>query len=309
MRFWFFNRAVVSAFIQSLSLAPSSRGRMYPIKQNVCSPSHIAFVDGEVLKHHAGYIKPSEIERRLNLISLDALNSLFLQPLSQKPQLDGGCALTIWPHATPFNPDSSSQDVPWNECAAHLAALHNADLDPGRIVLTSGWLPRLSRSLAKLRGMLECAERSLILEASQTLPHFSCSSWNLSQNSIIHGDWHPGQMVYFENRLVFIDIDDVGLGNRMFDLAKPAAFFLSGLLESNLWNEFRESYENSCQMAKVNRDHFWKDLELPARASVIQSAITALAHASESDRKLADFEAELIKTCQRVTQCYSRRIV
>jgi len=304
----FFAKAVVSSYLLRLSSAFKSGGPVRQINQNSNRSSRIVYLENSVSKLHAQYSNVSEIEVRLNLISLDSLRSQFLQPLSRKPEVREGRALTLWPYAKPL-PADSLEDVPWNDCAALIAALHKVELEPQLVALGSGWLMRLSRSIEKLERMSASAERSIILEAAQTLPLFSSASWTHHKQSYIHGDWHPGQVAYYENKLVFIDIDDVGIGNRMFDLAKPAAYFLAGLLPNHMWKEFSEGYQNSCNMSQENRDTFWSELELPARAAVIQSAITALTHASENLRALQNFEIELIKSCQRVTQCHTRRIL
>ncbi len=54
---------------------------------------------------------------------------------------------------------------------------------------------------------------------------------------LTHGDWHLGQLVRRDRRLL-IDVDDLGVGDPAWDLARPAAWYAAGLLEPAVWDRF-----------------------------------------------------------------------
>ena len=48
--------------------------------------------------------------------------------------------------------------------------------------------------------------------------------------TLVHGDWHLGQLARVDAEWRLLDIDDVGLGDPAWDLGRPAGFWAAGLL-------------------------------------------------------------------------------
>ncbi|WP_235489598.1 hypothetical protein [Frankia sp. AvcI1] len=95
---------------------------------------------------------------------------------------------------------------------------------------------------------------------------------------MIHGDWHFGQLVALPAAgWRIIDVDDLGLGDPAWDLARPAAWFATGLLPVEIWARFLDAYAACGGPAVTNRDDPWAALDLPARALTVEYAATAVA--------------------------------
>ncbi|MCZ0979010.1 phosphotransferase [Streptomyces diastatochromogenes] len=97
---------------------------------------------------------------------------------------------------------------------------------------------------------------------------------------LCHGDFHLGQLVRAPRSGAhapwrLIDIDDLGLGDPAWDLARPAAWFAAGLLPSGIWSRFLGAYQEAGGPA-VGADP-WERLDVPARALTVQTAALALA--------------------------------
>jgi predicted trehalose synthase len=43
--------------------------------------------------------------------------------------------------------------------------------------------------------------------------------------TLVHGDWHLGQLGRRGEHWVLIDVDDLGVGDPAWDLARPAGFW------------------------------------------------------------------------------------
>ncbi|MCM3926236.1 phosphotransferase, partial [Frankia sp. AiPs1] len=96
--------------------------------------------------------------------------------------------------------------------------------------------------------------------------------------TVIHGDWHFGQLVALPAAgWRIIDVDDLGLGDPAWDLARPAAWFATGLLPVELWARFLDAYTSCGGPAVTEPDDPWAALDLPARALTVEYAATAVA--------------------------------
>lgn len=102
--------------------------------------------------------------------------------------------------------------------------------------------------------------------------------------TVIHGDWHLGQLVRLGTggwRL--IDIDDLGVGDPAWDLARPAAWFAAGLLDPDVWARFVEAYRTAGGPALPATGDPWPALDLPARSLAVEYAARAVADALTGD--------------------------
>lgn len=92
---------------------------------------------------------------------------------------------------------------------------------------------------------------------------------------LVHGDIHAGQLGLTSTGWVLLDVDDLGLGDPAWDLARPAGFWAAGLLPDDGWRAFLEGYFLEGGPAADVKDP-WICLDTPARAAVVAAAAYAL---------------------------------
>ncbi|PRC46825.1 aminoglycoside phosphotransferase, partial [Mycobacterium sp. ITM-2017-0098] len=90
-----------------------------------------------------------------------------------------------------------------------------------------------------------------------------------------------------------IDIDDVGIGDPVWDLARPAGFWAAGLIPDDDWAAFLDGYR--CSGPALPTGDPWPILEPFARAAVVHAAASGLVHGDADDAQLALEEA-----CERM---------
>lgn len=256
-----------------------------------------------VIKAHSEKTNTPDLDARLRLIRQPALVKLFLQPLQERAIVAAGRPLSLWPSVTEAAV-AKADDINWNGSGRLLACLHTApypNVFSRSFVPQAGWLSRLARTNAKLHASGYRPEKNLVLGAFASLPSLSSADWRTAPERLIHGDWHPGQLVLDGDKPLLIDIDDLGLGPTSFDLARPAAWYLAGFLSSRSWQGFLESYADAGGPI-AHKANYWRTLELPARAAVIQDAAKSLLRAEREHRELYDFELELIGICKSITR-------
>ncbi|PGH51338.1 phosphotransferase family protein, partial [Streptomyces sp. Ru87] len=120
-------------------------------------------------------------------------------------------------------------------------------------------------------------------------------------SALCHGDLHLGQLVRCPDWLL-IDVDDLGLGDPAWDLARPAAWYAAGLLGPDEWSRFLGAYRAAGGPAVPAHGDPWPRLDVPARALTVQSAAIALAKAAASGRGPDEAEAALVDACVRIAQ-------
>ncbi|MFD0477470.1 phosphotransferase family protein [Nonomuraea thailandensis] len=118
---------------------------------------------------------------------------------------------------------------------------------------------------------------------------------------LTHGDWHLGQLVH-RDRWLLIDVDDLGVGDPAWDLARPAAWYAAGLLEPDVWERFLGAYLASGGPALGQGDDPWARLDVPARALTVQLAAVAVVNADGEGRELDEVEHSLIESCNRIVR-------
>lgn len=242
-------------------------------------------IDGDVVhKLHRAGTDPRLLTQRLRIA--DASEAL-LSPLSVVPQRVGERWLTRWPRVETLVAEPES--APWAEAAAVLTALHTEGVTvrgPAH-----GWPHRLRRAVDNLRGRPGPAHRT-VRAAAANLPDVVWRAGSPCRPvTLVHGDWHLGQLGWAPAGWQLIDIDDVGVGDPVWDLARPAGFWAAGLIPDGDWATFLDAYDGP---ALPGGDP-WVVLEPFARAAVIHSAASGLAHGDDDDAQHA-----LVEACARM---------
>ncbi|MFE2146599.1 phosphotransferase, partial [Streptomyces sp. NPDC059456] len=145
----------------------------------------------------------------------------------------------------------------------------------------------------------------LVRAAARTLPAWVRGEAPAPRGgALCHGDLHLGQLVRGPGpgggwRL--IDVDDLGIGTPAWDLARPAAWYAAGLLDTGTWVTFLDSYRAAGgPAAGPPGSDPWPELDLAARALTVQTAALALAKSVENHRRLDDVERLMVESCARI---------
>lgn len=118
--------------------------------------------------------------------------------------------------------------------------------------------------------------------------------------ALCHGDFHFGQLVRHPvpgGPWRLIDVDDLGLGDPAWDLARPAAWFAAALIGPGEWDRLLGSYQAAAGRAGEDP---WPGLDVPARALTAQLAARALVRASTDGATLEEVGEALVDSCVRI---------
>jgi aminoglycoside phosphotransferase (APT) family kinase protein len=212
-----------------------------------------------------------------------------------------GRAVTVWPRGTTL--DRTDPDAaPWYESGALLARLHR---NPPEVAdgLHAAGPDRVARALRALAaaGAGRREEAGAVLAAAATLEPWTRGDAPWPRlDCLVHGDLHLGQLVVppDADSLVLIDVDDLGLGTAAWDLARPAAWFLTGFLDEGDWSSFLSGYRDAGGPVLAEGRDPWPDLEPAARALTVQTAARALVTAQHGP---LDTPAQwLVEACRRI---------
>jgi hypothetical protein len=215
-------------------------------------------VDGDVVtKLHRPGTDPQALRQRLRVA---ARSDCLLSPLNLEPEAVGERWQTRWPKVDVVSPDPGA--VPWAEAGRLLARLHAEPI--GDIALSQCGPARLARALARLGD----GRRADVIRRAADGPAATVSGRPVT---LVHGDFHLGQLGRHSGALVLIDVDDLGVGDPAADLARPAGFWAVGLLPDVAWHAFVDGYRGGGGPGLPTGDP-WPVLEPFARAAVVAAA-------------------------------------
>lgn len=231
-------------------------------------------VDGDVVyKLHRPGTHPGALAVRLGIA---ARSDCLLSPLSTIPEPAAARWRTRWPRAETLAPQPDS--LPWRQAARLLARLHREPRPPR--VPVHGWPQRLRRAVRAPGGRIQAVRR-----AAAGLPDAAWRAGSADRPvTLVHGDWHLGQLAraHADAPWVLLDVDDLGVGDPAWDLARPAGFWAAGLIPDDDWASFIDAYRAAGGPGLPDGDP-WPVLDAFARAAVVQAA----AHHPDDDLLLA----------------------
>lgn len=269
---------------------------------------------GTVLKAHAPGTDPAALALRLEAAARPG--PVLVAPLraegSGRPLLEvDGVLITAWPAGEPVDPQAPER-APWEQAAALAARLHATAAPPG--LPPMGGPAKVAAALRRLSGAPGARpEAEHVRAAAATLPAWARGAapapW-YGPRRLVHGDLHLGQLIRLPTlgaadpqagwRL--IDVDDLGTGDPVWDLARPAAWYACGMLPAEPWWRFLTAYRaagGSALPADPSVDP-WTVLEVPARALVVQLAALGLARAVREGREPDEVEQSVVAACARI---------
>jgi aminoglycoside phosphotransferase (APT) family kinase protein len=116
--------------------------------------------------------------------------------------------------------------------------------------------------------------------------------------ALTHGDFHLGQLVRLDGGWRLIDLDGIGVGDPVWDLARLAAWFAGGVIPPPAWNRFVGGYRAAAGPALPPHGDPWTVLDAPARALVAQIAGLAIVNGD------LDVAETFVACCRRITAMY-----
>ena len=253
----------------------------------------IAYAGPVVVKVHHSRTDPTMLEARLRVAADVRLGDVLEVPLSTAVhRTPDGRSATVWPHLEVLR--AATTRPPWSAAGTLLAKLHQIDQEP--IVALPALRPvaRLQRALARVPSSAPAAPLllrvgSAVVEEAATAP---------AGRLLVHGDWHLGQLGRRTGGVWrLLDVDDIGVGDPVWDLARPAGFWAAGLIPDADWDAFLTAYRDADGPAVSPAGDPWPRLDLPARAAVVAAACRALSRPEPDEDDIAE---ALCEACRRM---------
>lgn len=211
---------------------------------------------------------------RAVLLLAGRLPEVFVPPLAAATL--AGRPVTLWPLGVPVREPDLDGPGPWAAAGALLARLHREPIPPG-LGRPSGAPARVERALRRLRAAPSGSgfRAKIIGDALRTarIPETA-----RRPTTLVHGDVHLGQVVRLGAFHRLIDVDDVGVGDPAWDLARLAAWYLAGVIPERAWVLFLTSYSAAGGPAVPVAADPWPVLDGFARVLTAQTAAVAVAN-------------------------------
>lgn len=237
----------------------------------------------KVHRHHTQHLT-----QRLRAAA--AAPQLFVTPLLVEPVPWPWGPATVWPRVSVWGPEDDA--LPWSESGTLLAQLHRTAPPDLPAATPTRRLAEAADRLASRRP------RHRLVELARGIlghPRPARATW-------VHGDWHLGQVGSDRGGLRLLDVDDIAIGDPVWDLARPAGWWAAGLLAESDWSTFLGAYRDANGPAVPTAGDPWPVLDLPARAAVVAAACRGLADRESGQPSSVSDDAlgELLRCCRRM---------
>ena len=287
-----------------------------------------------VAKAHAPEASPEDLRPRIAVAGRPAYRGILLPPEGGRGPVqvaDGGRLASLWGYGVPVDPGDPAA-APWEAAGALLARLHAAPAPAPAALPPMRGPAKAARALARMRAAIPASTAHAHREAAEAVARAwtTLPSWCRGESApphattVCHGDFHLGQLVRHpapDGPWLLIDVDDLGLGDPAWDLARPACWYATGLLAPADWERFLGAYEATHRALAHRRTsplgHApahrpgpgtwpgdggdpWTYLDAPARALTVQTAALAVAKARTEARALDEAEQACIGACFRI---------
>ncbi|MDN3295308.1 aminoglycoside phosphotransferase family protein [Streptomyces ficellus] len=259
---------------------------------------------GAVAKAHAPGTDIAAHRARLAVAAHPRLAGILLPPLPVTAPDVHGRPVTAWPYGTPVDP-ADPDAAPWEDAAALLARLHSvppAEL-PAPLPPMRG-PAKAARAVARMGAAGPHPAAAPVRAAWRRLPGWARGEGPPpGPERLCHGDLHLGQLIRHPAATgpwLLIDVDDLGMGDPAWDLARPAAWYAAGLLPPLVWSRFLGAYRAAGGPAVPPEGDPWPRLDVPARALTVQTAALAIAKSTVERRDLDEVELSVVDACARI---------